>query len=104
MSKEKLNEEYDPERIAVASLRDCRKRRGVQAVKVAENIGISKSTLCNIESGRVMMSINHLVKYADTLGLDLLLVDREAIVKKDKGLFIVSTTDFPPLVLERIEI
>lgn len=62
----------DPrERAIVLRLRQERLRRGISATKLANQIGIDRSTINYMESNRIRPGIWVLLKIADGLGLTL---------------------------------
>jgi transcriptional regulator with XRE-family HTH domain len=53
------------------NIRDIRKRNGVTLNRLAEEIGITKSTLSKIETGKTSTPVSTLLKIAAALGVDI---------------------------------
>jgi transcriptional regulator with XRE-family HTH domain len=60
------------------SLRALRRRRGLSQAQVAEQLGLQRSYLSQIENGEVNEQVKRIVELVRLLGGDLSIRDREA--------------------------
>lgn len=57
-------------------LTTLRKERGIRQVDVAEALGISQPVVSELEAGKTALKVDVAEKYAELLGLDLVLKER----------------------------
>jgi transcriptional regulator with XRE-family HTH domain len=75
-------------------LKDARFRRGLTQDDVAQRLNVSRSLISQYESGKTMVSVEHLLKLARIL-------DESAVTLM--GLSVRSISSFPPSIVEVAE-
>jgi DNA-binding XRE family transcriptional regulator len=72
MDRQKINELYKRIGLLIAKARRSRKGTVVTQAQLAEHIGISRTSMVNIERGHHKVSIHHLYTIAESLGVSVI--------------------------------
>lgn len=67
------------------SIRERRKRLGIDQRSLAEIAGVSEHTIVNIESGQANPTFRILLSVADALGMEIVVRVRETPLGRDEG-------------------
>lgn len=85
---------------------EIRKRRGISQKELAQMIGVTPSTISQLESNRIYPSIPALIKIAEILGVNVgyffgkALADQDVIVVTEESRVKIKPVDFPETFVE----